>query len=90
MRFSSGNVFLSYVNKLCSYPKLRLSSSRFRLRLRTDKGSTNQYVLLIYCSPTLFLNETIYLLGNLPFFKIHVNCFMARDVPMLSQNACCE
>ena len=21
----------------------------------------------------------MYLLGNLPFFKIHVNCFMAQD-----------
>ena len=21
----------------------------------------------------------IYLIGNLPFFKIHVNCFMAQD-----------
>ena len=30
-------------------------------------------VLLIY------VNESIYLLGNLPFFKIHVNHFMARD-----------
>ena len=30
-------------------------------------------VLLIY------VNETIYLLGNLPFFKIHVNHFMAGD-----------
>ena len=30
-------------------------------------------VLLIY------VNETMYLLGNLPFFKIHVNHFMARD-----------
>ena len=29
-------------------------------------------VLLIY------VNETIYLLGNLPFFKIHVNSFTAR------------
>ena len=25
------------------------------------------------------LNETMSLLGNLPFFKIHVNHFMARD-----------
>ena len=34
----------------------------------------------------------MYLLGNLPSFKIHVNCFMAGDVhfvQMLSQNACC-
>ena len=30
-------------------------------------------VLLIY------VNETIYLLGNLPLFKIHVNHFMAQD-----------
>ena len=30
-------------------------------------------VLLIY------VNETIYLLGNLPFFKVHVNHFMAQD-----------
>ena len=39
------------------------------------------------------VNETIHLLGNLPFFKIHVNCFMARGespCAILSQNACCE
>ena len=32
---------------------------------------------------TIFLlicvNKTMYLLGNLPFFKIHVNRFMAQD-----------
>ena len=26
-----------------------------------------------------YVNETLYLLGNLPFFKIHVNCFVNRD-----------
>ena len=26
----------------------------------------------------IYVNETIYLLGNLPFLKIHVNHFMAR------------
>ena len=26
-----------------------------------------------------YVNETMYLLVNLPFFKIHVNCFMAQD-----------
>ena len=26
-----------------------------------------------------YVNETMYLLGNLPFFKVHVNCFMAGD-----------
>ena len=52
-----------------------MSSSWFCLRLRTDL--TNQYVLLIQLFS--YANETIYLLGNLPFFKIHVNCFMAQD-----------
>ena len=40
-----------------------------------------------------YVNETMYLLGNLPFFKIHVNCFMAGDdspFAILSQNACYE
>ena len=27
----------------------------------------------------IYVNETIYLYGNLPFFKIHVNHFMARE-----------
>ena len=26
-----------------------------------------------------YVNETVYLLENLPFFKIHINCFMAQD-----------
>ena len=34
---------------------------------------THTVVLLIY------VNETIHLLGNLPFFKIHVNRFLARN-----------
>ena len=39
---------------------------------------TNTYVLLIHFSPN-YVNETTYLLGNLPFFMIHVSRFMARD-----------
>ena len=35
--------------------------------------SYSYLVLLIY------VNETIYLPGNLPFFKTHVNHFMAQD-----------
>ena len=66
---------LSYVNELCIYPRLCLSSSRFHLRLRTDSNSANPYILLIL----IYVTETIYLLGNLPFFKIHVSCFMACD-----------
>ena len=34
---------------------------------------THANILLSYVS------ETMYLLGNLPFFKIHVNCFMTQD-----------
>ena len=91
MHFSYGNVFLTYVNELCIYLKLFLSLSQFQLRLRTDHGSENQYILLTQVFS--YVNETIYLLGNLPFFKIHVNRFMARMthlVPMLSQNVFCE
>ena len=39
-----------------------------------------------------YINETLYFLGNLPFFKMHVNCFMAGDdspCAILSQNVCC-
>ena len=63
----------SYVNELCIYLRLCLSSSWFCLRLRTNKDSTNlfySYIVLIY------VNETIYVLGNFPFFNIHVNRFM--------------
>ena len=86
MCLSYGNVFfLSYVNELCIYLRLCLSSSR--LRFRTDL--TNQYVLLnkpvcfTHANVLLsYVNETIYLPGNLPFFKIHVNHFVAQgDAP---------
>ena len=46
---------------------------------------TNQYVRLRYCSPNLC--EQNYLYGNLSFYKIQVNHFMARLVSRLSQNA---
>ena len=43
-------------------------------------GSANQYVLLMKMFFLIScINEPLYLLGNLPIFKIHVNCFMARD-----------
>ena len=78
MHFLMEMFFLSYVNELCIYPRLCLSSGGFHIRLRTNNGSANQYVLLrnvLLC----YVNETVYLLENLPFFKIHVNCFMAQD-----------
>ena len=54
-----------------------MSSSRFLLKAQNQLDRpvcfTHTLVLLIY------VNETIYLLGNLPFLKIHVNHFMAWD-----------
>ena len=32
-----------------------------------------------WTSLLIYVNEIIYLLGNLPFFNIHVNSFMAQD-----------
>ena len=60
---------LSYVKVLCVYPTL--SSSQFRLKAQNLLDSYT--VLLIY------VNETIYLYGNLAFFKSYVNNFMAQD-----------
>ena len=48
-----------------------------------DKPVFYSYLVLL-----IYVNETIYLLGNLLFFKIHVNHFMAQMthlLPMLSQ-----
>ena len=76
--------FLSYVSELCIYLRCCLSSSWFCLRLGTDL--TNQYVLLnkpvcftVANILSSYVNETMYLLRNLPFFKIHGNRLMARD-----------
>ena len=65
---------LGYANVLCIYPRLCLqvgSASWLRTYL------TNQHVILRYCSPNLCKQN--YLYGNLPFFKIQVTHFMARD-----------
>ena len=43
----------------------------------------NMFALLMEMFFLSDVNDTIYLLGNLPFFKTHVNCF----VLMLYQNA---
>ena len=34
---------------------------------------------MLYIVLLVYVNETVYLLENLPFFKIHVNGFMAQD-----------
>ena len=49
-------------------------------RLVPPKGSElTRQTSVFYLVLLIYVNETIYLYGNLPFFKIHVNCFMARD-----------
>ena len=64
---------LSYANVLCIYPKLCLQvGSTFWLRTFL----LNQYVILRYCSSNLC--KWKYLYGDLPFFKIQVNHFMAQ------------
>ena len=67
---------LSYANVLCIYPKLCLQVSSASW-LRTYL--TNQYVITRYCSPNLC--KLNYSYGDLPFFKIQVNHFMAPDKP---------
>ena len=64
-------MLMSYVFTLDSVFKLVLPKTQNRL----DKPVyfTHANVLLSY------VNEIMYLLGNLLFFKIHVNCFMAQD-----------
>ena len=57
---------LSYVSELCIYPRF------FQNHLDKPVCFTHANVLLSYVSE-------LYLLGNLPFFKIHVNHFVARD-----------
>ena len=51
-------------------------------RLVPPKGSepTRQTSMFYsYLGLLIYVNETIYLLGNPPFFKIHFNHFMARE-----------
>ena len=67
---------LSYVNVLCIYPKLCLQVGSPSC-LRTYM--TNQYIILRYCYPNLC--KWNYLYGDLAFFKIQVNHFMAQDEP---------
>ena len=44
---------------------------------------TNQYVILRYCSSSLCKWNHLY--GELPFFKIQVNHFMAQDKPFCAK-----
>ena len=70
-------MLMNYVFTLDSFFKLVLLKTQ-------NKPLFYSYIVLL-----IYVNETIYLLRNLPFFKIHVNCFMAQDDSPGSQNACC-
>ena len=73
MHFPYELFVLSYVNvTLVSVFKSVLPKTQKRLDL------TDQYVLHSRMFSSAMLTR-LYLLGSLPFFKIHVNHFMARD-----------
>ena len=77
---------------LCAYLRICLSSSRFHLRLRTNNGSTNQYVLLMEMFSSAMLMELCICLEiclSSRFMSIVLWPRMSHPVPMLSQNACC-
>ena len=64
---------LSYVNVLYIYPRLCM-------QVGSPKGSELTWqTSMLYIVHLIYVNETIYFYGNLPFFKIHVKRFMARD-----------
>ena len=66
---------LSYVNVLCIYPRLCL-------QVGLPKGSEPTWqtsMLYSFIVLVIYVDETIYLYGNLPFFKIHASRFMAQD-----------
>ena len=65
---------LSYANVLCIYPKPCLQiGSAFWAQNLLDKP--------VCYTPILFLCKWNYLYGDLPFFKIQINPFMAQDEP---------
>ena len=74
MHFSYGNVCL----KLCEcaiHSPQTLSSSRFCLMTQNLLDKPVCYAQILF--PNLCKQNCLY--GNLPFFKIHVNHFTARD-----------
>ena len=60
-------MLMNYVFTLDSFFKLVLLKTQ-------NKPLFYSYIVLL-----IYVNETIYLLGNLPFFKIHGNHFTAWD-----------
>ena len=66
---------LSYANELCF-----TINSVFKLVLPKTQNRLEKPVCFTHVNVLLhYINETMYLLENLPFFKIHVNRFITRD-----------
>ena len=52
----------------------------YDLKLTTLKPSVNQQIYFSYGNVLLsYVNEAMHLFGNLPFFRVHVDSFMAGD-----------
>ena len=57
-----------------------LDSVFLQVLLPKTQNQLDQPVCFTHANVLLsYVNETMYLLGNLPFFKIHVNHFIAWD-----------
>ena len=63
-----------YLKILCCH-----DDTWFHLNLTFLRPWANQCIFLMEMFFLIYVNETVYLLGNLPFCKIHVNHFMAWD-----------
>ena len=84
MHFSYGNVCL----KLLMYCVFTLDSVFKSVPHKGSELTSQTSMLYSYTVLLICVNETVYLFGNLPFFKIHVHHFVAgmtHLVPMLSQ-----
>ena len=76
MHFSHGNIFLQFssVAQSCLTLCNPMNRSTPGLPVHHQFPEFTQTQTMLMC----FKKKNTYLLGNLPFFKILVNCFMAR------------
>ena len=75
MHFSYGNVCL----KLLMYCVFTLDSVFKSVPHKGSELTSQTSMLYSYTVLLICVNETVYLFGNLPFFKIHVHHFVAGD-----------
>ena len=75
MHFSYGNVCL----KLLMYCVFTLDSVFKSVPHKGSELTSQTSMLYSYTVLLICVNETVYLFGNLPFFKINVHHFVAGD-----------